>query len=492
MFKGPAKIPFFPLPLATGLLTAQIVAFFQVRHSNMATCEQVKQITAAGFLPIPLGQAAVGLSHWGSAFWGGLFFTLSIGAGLSIATWVIVNAWRKTFGRSPVFALAAAAIWAALVLWINLDGFTAAGTLYAVLIPAATAATTIADRPRPQANLLWLLAPLLLLTGLWYSQMNNQLFINIRDYLLLSNPAGKAVNDFYYRYTMYPAQSFKSFQQQTVRTCYIEKPASNLGRLQQLLIANDIIPIARKDAAQMRVSLFNRQLDLTSPGGSKVVVSLQEFVRRPRQVIASFSAAADNQARFRTVTFYGLLIGFPVLLYLAVFNFVLRLMQGLGRRGGAQPLAALFCFLLGCALFWPVYTGTRAASRLGSNQLASAIDSDNWYLRISALRQIAATGPDISVFPGYRRIAQKGRIAERYWLAKALGASREPETLQDLYRMLADPHPNVVCQALAALGERKDKAAIAPILAKLTSTDHWYIQYYAYQALRRLGWKQGK
>jgi len=139
-----------------------------------------------------------------------------------------------------------------------------------------------------------------------------------------------------------------------------------------------------------------------------------------------------------------------------------------------------------------VFAGTKAASRLDRNQLASAIASADWRLRLAALRRITATRLEISEFPGYRHLAKQGGIAERYWLAKALGVSHAAATLQDLYRMLGDSHPNVVCQVLAALSARNDRKAIAPILAKLTSTGHWYIQYYAYQALRRLGWKQGE
>ncbi len=492
MLKGPAKPSFFPLPLAAGLLAAQIIAFFHVRHSNLLTLEQMRQITAAGYLPVPFGEAAAKLGHWGSAFWGGLFFTLSIGAGLAIATWATVNAWKNTFGRSRIFALAAVTAWAALVVWLNLGGFTGPGTLYAVLIPAVTATAAIRQRARINPGLPWLLTPLVVLTGLWYSQMNSQLFINIRDYLLLSNPAGRMINDFYYNYTMYPARSFKNFQQQTVRTCYLENSAGGLAGLRRVLVGNDIIPIAGRDAAQMLISLPDRQLWLTSPSGARVVVLWQEFIRHPRKFISKFSSAADHLSRFRTVTFYGLLIGFPVMLYLTVFNTVMRLMHGLAGRSRAQPLAALFCLLLGCALLWPVFTGTRAAGRLDGRQLASAIAGDNWHLRLAALRQIADNRLEISSFPRYRRLCKEGRIVERYWLAKALGVSRSPATLQDLYRMLGDPHPNVVCQVLAALAERNDKAALAPIMAKLTSTGHWYVQYYAYKALRRLGWKQGE
>ena len=487
-----ARPSFFPLPLATGLLTAQIIGFFHVRHSNILTFEQMQQVKAAGFLPIPFGHAADKLSQWASALWGGVFFTLSLGAGLAIATWVIVNACKGVFGGLRLFTLAASAVWMALLVWINLDGFTLFGTLYAVLVPAVTAVFTIGRQGRPGVSLAWLLSPLIVLTALWYSQMDNLLFINIRDYLLLSNPAGRAINDFYYRYTMYPARSFKSFRQQTVRTCHLAKPDGGLDTVRLALIRNDIIPIADKTLSQMQVSLAGRQLRLSSPSGAGLVIPIRELATHPRRVIERFSAVTDRQARLRMLTFYGLLIGFPVLLYLTVFNLVLRLMHGLAGQRKAPPLTALFCLLLGCALLWPVFSGSREIRKLDNSQLASALGSSNWHLRLAALRRISDEGLEISKFTGYHFQVARAKIVERYWFAKALGQSRSTATLKELYRLLDDPHPNVVCQSLAALGQRNAKEAIAPILAKLTSTDHWYIQYYAYRALRRLGWNQGQ
>jgi HEAT repeat protein len=81
-------------------------------------------------------------------------------------------------------------------------------------------------------------------------------------------------------------------------------------------------------------------------------------------------------------------------------------------------------------------------------------------------------------------------IPVRYWLARALAVSRKPETYDDLLSFLDDPHPNVVSMAFYALGKRGDRSAIGLILHRIETSRHWYVQWYAYKALRRLGWKQ--
>jgi HEAT repeat protein len=82
-------------------------------------------------------------------------------------------------------------------------------------------------------------------------------------------------------------------------------------------------------------------------------------------------------------------------------------------------------------------------------------------------------------------------VPERYWLARALGVSRHPETYPNLLAFLDDAHPNVVSMAFYALGQRGDRRAIKEILRRIETSDHWYNQWYAYRALRQLGWKQG-
>jgi HEAT repeat protein len=58
--------------------------------------------------------------------------------------------------------------------------------------------------------------------------------------------------------------------------------------------------------------------------------------------------------------------------------------------------------------------------------------------------------------------------------------------------LLDDPCPNVVSTAFYAIGQRRDKRAINEIIKRIEVSDDWYNQWYAYKALRNLGWKQTK
>jgi HEAT repeat protein len=44
--------------------------------------------------------------------------------------------------------------------------------------------------------------------------------------------------------------------------------------------------------------------------------------------------------------------------------------------------------------------------------------------------------------------------------------------------------------AFYALGQRGDRRAVNEIIKRVETSDDWYNQWYAYNALRSLGWKQ--
>jgi hypothetical protein len=70
--------------LVLGLLTAQVIATIQVYLSNARLYRTLVAIGDAGYLAIPNQRIMNSLQELGPAFFGGLFFTLSVGAGLSL------------------------------------------------------------------------------------------------------------------------------------------------------------------------------------------------------------------------------------------------------------------------------------------------------------------------------------------------------------------------------------------------------------------------
>ncbi len=483
------------LPIAIGLATAQLIALFYVRQTSLGQLQRVEALEAAGWLAIPAGPAAALLNSYGAAFWGGLFFTLSVGGGLTLATWALCSLWQRLFGCGRRLVWGFAGMWLALIAGVNAGGWALFPTLFVVFVPLVTFLASVQRAPRGRAGstrTLWFLplVTLVLLTALWTTQLNRQMFSTIRDHLLLSNSVGRQVNDFYYRYTLFAAQAFKSFGQQTVRSCRLDPSVASIGGVDwaSLLARHDVLTISGNGPVDVTVAAAAGQLRLVSAHGDVIEVAPADFKKDPRVWLQRFSESEDRYGPFRRITLFGLLIGFPILLYVCVDGMIGRVAERISKEAAVVWIRSIVCFVIGIVLFLPML-GSRTDD-IAMDRLAEALAAEPWTRRVAALRQIADHHLDIADYPGYRPLLESPMVVERYWLARAMAGSRSPAAYADLLRLMRDSHPNVVCQAYYALGRIGRREAAKAIQQQMVQSDHWYAQWYGYRAMRRLGWHQ--
>jgi hypothetical protein len=483
-------------PLTIGLVVTQAIATVFVRRSNFDLRREVAAIDAAGWLSVPGGPSAETLDSWAAALGGGLFFTLSTGIGLALATWAILYLWQRLFPSRRALLWLPAAGWLALLVAINARGWVLFPTLFVVCVPLATGLASVRIAPVAAAGRTGRLWPvplltLLLLTGVWATQWNQQVFITVRDQLLLSNSFGRSVNDFYYRYTLHAAECFKSFGQKTVRTGRWDAPADadSARRWTRVLAYQDVVTIPGPQPADVTVRASSGgMLTLVSPAGDRLEVPAADFQTDPNRWLRRFSEAGDRYAPFRRITLVGLLLGFPILLYVAVDGAIGRLAGIFVQAPGLIWMRAAICLAIGLLLFIPMLAGRTRPVAPGD--LGAALAADNWPRRVAALGQIETGRVDLAAYPQYRTLLTSPLVVERYWVARALAHSRDVSTRNDLLTLMHDSNPNVVCQAYYALGERGDRSVVAPMRDRMQQSGHWYTQWYAYRAMRRLGWHQ--
>jgi hypothetical protein len=403
---------------------------------------------------------------------------------------------RRFPGGRRWWLVAGAVIWTAALIAVNLDGPILVPTLFVACTPLTTALAAVqwrshpgGSQPSPRRWYLPLIA-LLLLILLWSTQLNRELFTAIRDHLLLSNAAGQQVNDFYYRYTLFAAEAFKSFEQKTLRTCHLDPdldPDATAAWV-DLLARYDVLSVPEAVPADVRLHFHNGQLRLVAPDGAAVEADQTAFRQDPRPWLRRLSEAADRYGPFRKMALMGLLVGFPILLYIIVDGAVGRLAGVIASVDAVVWIRSFVCLAIGVILLIPLLMSHVQA--VPDERIGQALSADSWPRRVAALRRIEDQRLDIARYSEYRHLLESPWMVERYWLARALGSSRHPSTYPDLLRLSQDPHPNVVCQAYYALGQRGQRTAIRAIEAQMVQSDHWYTQWYGYRAMRRLGWRQ--
>ena len=485
------------IPIILGLVAAQVIATLQVHLSNAHLYGSLVLIKEAGYLIVPNQHIMPCLHAWGPAFLGGLFFTLTIGAGLSIVSFSAAWSWDRLFRKRKFFAIFLLILWMGCLVSLNLRGLILLAGMYFLVIPPLVFWSTLRWLPqerRKQSGYKGVLhvIPLLVLALLWGSQADKRLFLDLRDYLLLSNPPGARINDFYYDYTLYPAEVFKPLHQRLLKTAILEdvqkKPI--VAALKRTLLDNDYLVVETTSPVDLRIHQGGGGFLLEHQGRTVLRTTLQEFVSKPGAMLREFSYKCDRYAFFRLLTFYSLLVAFPITLYLVLHAFICMLLRAFSSRRASLVIASLLCFLIGVSL-WLFFQHQRPGPVEPKN-LAQALDSRRWQERVAALRLIEEKHIEIAEFQGHGKLLSSPHVPERYWLARALGMSRRPETYNDLLNFLEDPHLNVVSIAFYALGRRGDRRAVPEIIKRIETSQHWYNQWHAYKALRTLGWKQSQ
>ena len=352
----------YPAPaILAGLITAQIIATLQVYVANRSLYLTLKAVGEAGYLTVPNLQTIARLQELSTALCGGLFFTLSVGAGVCLLSFAAAWLWDRMCVRKSAFLICMFFLWSAFVVAVNFRGFAPFASLYFITIPPVVFVCTLQWMPKNirkraiQNGILHLIL-LILLGLLWAPQMKNGLFINIRDQLLLTNPLGESIVRFYYRYTLYPANVLRPLHLKLMKTCSLEAVPD--GRIKNTLLKGlsdrQWIPLRNHEDVDLIMSLRGKELFLEDGKGTVLKVPITDFPARSATVLKEYSNLTDRYHFFRRFAFYSLLMGFPAILYISLYSLIFFFVGRWIPRTRASLLCAVICFLTGVMLLMPL------------------------------------------------------------------------------------------------------------------------------------------
>jgi hypothetical protein len=482
--------------LLIGLALAQILATVHVYLSNTVLYDNLLAIKGAGYLTIPNSHVMGQLRKAAPAFGGGLFFTFSIGAGISFLSLALAWIWDRIFYRKIFLLYFFLLLWVGCLIVLNINGFKLFVSLYFLLIPpvvyiTALRSMTYLDNQNRRPNKIIHILPVIVLALLLAGQIDSRMFTDFRDIYLFSNSVGLKINKFYYKYTLYPAEVFKPLNQKLLKTGMIESQKDDITRmLEHIFLDNDYIPIQQNIDTDLKLVSTGDDFIFKSFSRPILRISANEFLHDPHRAIMEFEQKSDTWAFFRKITMFSLLSGFPLAVYVIVHGIISILFSFFFSIRTSSLIASLLCFVL-CLVFIFSFQLNRARN-ISERNVADALESVRWQDRVAALKFIDKNSLEIKQFHTYPEILKSDYIAERYWFVRTLANSRKPGTYRDLLGFLNDTHPNVASMTLYGLGRRGNKEAIGKIMQVIKTSDDWYLQWYAYKAMRALGWRQTK
>jgi len=493
-------IPLPLLPIAAGWLLSQIIACFHVYYSNMALAETTTVLMKAGYLTVPNQIVLSTLSSFSPAFCGGLFFSMTVGLGLTLIAWIAGQILpesgslpRSGMGTIPrkisLWIIGLFALWAAGLCGVNISGFSLFSTLYFLIIPPAVfALTRICPRIRFSRISLMLHAVSLMLLVAGGSMLSADSFVRIRDAALLSNPAGRVLNDFYYHYTLYAARAFKSADQRLLRTCAIDcDNLADADRIEKLLRYRDYLMPDAIICPDLSLVCRDDRMIFMNRGQEFYQADSGEFFKDPKTHLETFALKNDPYRFFRYFTFICLVtltLLIPYSLFYHLFKFITRLFVS----DPSASLAASFLTLTGALAVILAFSASPDIQLQDADRILASGSFKNRVAVLRMLDQNKKAPKDIRII---EQTAKSSNAVDRYWLARILGYDRSPATEPVLMNMLKDEQLNVVCMALRSAGKRGAKWR-SSILKILKTSPEWYVQWYAYKALKRTGWKQKK
>lgn len=477
------------------LTVSQCIATLQVAASNASLLEKMTAVKAAGYLAVPNDDAMSALSTVSAAFFGGWFFCVTLGSAITLLSIGTIRlSERLITGRSKTRILVI--LWMGIQMFVIVKGSDLFLLAYFLLVPPIVYRLLPEHTNRPmnsslyRSRLLHLVA-LIILFGLWLTSQQSTVFVTIRDFLLLPNPIGQKINSFYYRYTLYPAELIKPLNSKTIKTYRFARETEweKIIPVKKVLLNHDFVPITSDAAADVTIDWQADKLSFRVKQETVLVKEMHLFLSRPTEVLTELSILLDDHDLIRRLVFSGLVLFSPLLLYYGLYRFFASIIAIPGNKRTAEILTPVLLLLVGVSLLYP--TLYPEPSDLNQAAVRSLIRSSNWRDRVVALRAVDRQARDIADYEYQLQPDLLQPLPERIWLARVYRYSGDAMVDKYLETLVLDRSINVACQAIESLGERGHKKSIPLLMNLIQSSDHWYVQRYAYRALKKLGWKQG-
>jgi hypothetical protein len=326
-----------------------------------------------------------------------------------------------------------------------------------------------------------------------YAYNKDGLFSRIRDSFLLSNNLGDSINDFYYKYTLYAAETLKSPIQKQIKPCWIDPDIKEKLKLKKALFQfgwlttnktiNNTLIIKKNYKSQLEFIHNNKPLFSTS---------IENFLESPEKFLNMYSKRIDPKKFLRTLSSIGLMPGIPLLLFSFTYYILYLFCLITKNSKKARILSSSLTTLLFISLLF--YLNPESIKKPTNETTRNLLFSSDSRDRIHGLRVIYTEKYEIKDFTHIISELLKGEAVEKYWLANTLSRHSTKQNIRVLKTLIEDESMNVRTAAIRALSQIDSSKKSLKIFKQIINNSNlksnqnnnqWYVQFHAYNAYRK-------
>jgi hypothetical protein len=534
---------FVLLAILIGIVGGLFLGTSLVAVSNGQLLAEQEMIARLGYIAVPGKSLFPEMRACSTSLAGGLFFALSIGCGYGCLCGFVL--WISSFYQKRGYQYVRLALLGLLAatpvtgLLLGKGNTDPAAFLFFLLIPLLLWSVAFRLLP-PQSFRLresfgysillviftLFLGAVLLNTSLINPKSYDPDFIGIRDRLLLPTKIGQKINEFYYRYTLYPARMIKPLHNRLQNVAALDSrnfPRNQLSNIQAVLKRYDWFPVVTgsqntlsaettltmTDAAPQEVLFYWQRgwpKEIRNRGEPVYRVGYQEFIGDPYRHLKNYSERIYSFELLRMSCGLSLFLIVPLALVLVLFWCLLALIRLFLRLSRVSPNWTREAVVLSVVMLFGF--GLSISHGQGFLRKRGPVISDKpgpwWEIvrgdapgdRLSALHRLndvltPDSGPDFQ-----EQIISLTRDSDpvfRRFGAEFLGRLAfldGDEILPVLISLLKDSNLNVAYTAAGSLGRFRNRQAREILLEILKSDREWYLKMKVYSALKSGGWHQ--
>jgi hypothetical protein len=479
------------LHLLTGLAVCQGIAVFHLYHFNSVLMAKAVHALETSTNFIPSIQVLNNAGKPASILIGSAFITISIGSSITLLSILFVKLSRSSRQTHKVLFWFFLFTWLLFLINLNWNGISILASTYFIAIPLAI---RILDRKLPLADpkpdsVRFKAFPVVvyfILIASWIVPFSKTTWTNFRDLVLLTSPIGTTLNEIYYNYSFAAGALFASHQMKPVKTYFLKQNPLNTQTelIEQQLQQFSHVPVSNPSHADLIVEFSGDHLILNSQSSKRLEIQISEAQTKTREVLQHFSNLSDRYRLLRLFTYYSLIIAFPTTCYILVHAILMMACRFILSEKKALLITG-FIILISCSIILITVHSVETILVSKSN-LKIFLTSNRTRDKLAAFHFISKHELDITLLDLDTALQSSQIIPERIWFANLLSHSADSGSVAILTEMISDPVNNVQCQAMLALGKRREKPVQKKISSLMLSTSSWYLQNCAFRALLKM------